>query len=209
MSAAEEGLGLEFDIRPAADGVPIIFHDPTLDRMTDRSGHVEQLESEDLVGTPLKGGGEIIRLQDLLDVWPKHLPLLCELKIDGHTDPESFAGRVADMIESFEGVAAIMSFSPVAVSAVGMGLMRGQLLPPQNGDPSVDLAKGNGFEVDYLACHVGDAANPFLQKARSKLPLVTWTVTSEQQCRDLSNITDSQIFEGFDPALAKRHILNT
>lgn len=208
QSAAEQGLGIEFDVRPSSDGTPIIFHDPTLDRMTETSGLVEKIASDQLIGTPLKGGGEIVALERLLEVWPEDLPLLCELKIDGVTDPETFAARVAHMFESYSGLAAMMSFSPIAVSAVPASIMRGQLLAPRKGDPSTDLAQGHGFEVDYLACHVDDTANPFLQKARSRMPLITWTVTSDPQCCDLSGITDSQIFEGFDPALAKRHILN-
>src|SRR3990167_4313755 len=32
--------GLEFDVRLSADGVPVVIHDPTLDRTTDGSGPV-------------------------------------------------------------------------------------------------------------------------------------------------------------------------
>ncbi|MCR9269663.1 MAG: hypothetical protein NXH72_06735 [Hyphomonadaceae bacterium] len=208
LLAAEHGLGIEFDVRPAADGAPIIFHDPLLDRMTDQSGVVEARTSEDLIGLPLKGGGEIIDLKALLDVWPDHLPLLCELKIDGSTDPAAFAARVATLIDTHKGCAAMMSFSARAVASVPMTIMRGQLISLSNGDRSEDLTRIAKSKVDYFACHTDDAANPSLQAARSNQPLVTWTVKSEAQCRDLSGVTDSQIFEGFDPGLAKRLILN-
>ena len=36
--AAELGVdGFELDVRVSADGVPVVIHDPTLDRTTDRS----------------------------------------------------------------------------------------------------------------------------------------------------------------------------
>ena len=43
LAAAENGLGIEFDVRPAADGVPIIFHDPVLERMTGEAGAVAKM----------------------------------------------------------------------------------------------------------------------------------------------------------------------
>ena len=41
LQAAEQGLGIEFDVRPSSDGVPIVFHDPELDRMTSETGATE------------------------------------------------------------------------------------------------------------------------------------------------------------------------
>ena len=42
LAAAEAGLGCELDVRPAACGTPIVFHDPLLDRMTSESGLVSR-----------------------------------------------------------------------------------------------------------------------------------------------------------------------
>lgn len=209
LLAANHGLGIEFDVRPASDGVPIVFHDPVLDRMTDKIGSTEQFSSKDLIGMTLKGGGEIINLSTLLHAWPAKTPLLCEMKVDGSTDPTLFAEVVATCFSEHAGPAAMMSFSTQAVAAIPTSIMRGQLIAPAEGVASADLASVPKTSVDYLACHVGAAANPSLQKARATLPLVTWTVKSQAECAELSNITDSQIFEGFDPDLAKRHILNT
>ena len=116
--------------------------------------------------------------------------------------------RVAKLIAAHKGPAAMMSFSIEAVASIPDSIMRGQLIAPTNGDPSADLASTARVTVDYLACHTGDAANPSLQTARAATPLITWTVKDAEMCADLSKLTDSQIFEGFDPKLAKRHILN-
>lgn len=209
LAAAEHGLGIEFDVRPAADGEPIVFHDPILDRMTAETGTVETRQSKDLIGTALNGGGEIISLEHLLSEWPAMTPLLCELKIDGDTDPNRFAADVGRMLLDHAGPAAAMSFSPLAVAALPGNLMRGQLILPARMSGVDDLTAIAPGPVDYFACHVDDAEHPSLKTAREKTPLVTWTVKDADTCATLAPFTDSQIFEGFDPALAKRHILNT
>lgn len=208
LAAAEQGLGIEFDVRSAADGVPIIFHDPTLDRMTQASGRVETLASEALIGAALNGGGEIIALATLLDAWPSTTPLLCELKVDGATDPRTLATSVAAQLRAHRGPAAMMSFSTHAVAVVPEEIMKGQLILPSQHSGATDLANTPIAAVDYLACHVSDASNNSLQAARATHPLVTWTVKDESTCEALKSLTDSQIFEGFDPLLAKRHILD-
>jgi glycerophosphoryl diester phosphodiesterase len=61
---------LETDVRVTVDGELVVFHDPTLDRVTDRSGRVESLPWREMQ-TALIGGREpILRLEDLLGAWP-------------------------------------------------------------------------------------------------------------------------------------------
>src|SRR3990167_2612616 len=130
-AAAMAGLGIEFDLRPSSDGSAMIFHDPLLDRMTAASGLFEAQPAASLSSTQLAGWEERIpSFDDLLEIWPAHLPLLCEMKIDGSTDPAGFAQTVAGRLANWPGLAAAMSFSEAAVRALPAGLMRGQLVLP-------------------------------------------------------------------------------
>jgi glycerophosphoryl diester phosphodiesterase len=61
---------LETDVRVTADGVPIVYHDPTLDRVTDRSGRVDQLPWAELAGARIGGREPVLRLEELLGAWP-------------------------------------------------------------------------------------------------------------------------------------------
>ncbi|MCU1603745.1 MAG: Glycerophosphoryl diester phosphodiesterase [Modestobacter sp.] len=61
---------LETDVRVTADGVLVAFHDPTLDRVTDRTGRVENLPWREVRSALIGGREPVIRLDDLLGAWP-------------------------------------------------------------------------------------------------------------------------------------------
>ena len=62
---------LETDVRVTSDGVLIAFHDPTLDRVTDRSGRVEQLPWREVRSALIGGREPVVGLEELLGSWPE------------------------------------------------------------------------------------------------------------------------------------------
>lgn len=206
-AAAKAGLGIEFDLRPAADGTAMIFHDPLLDRMTAESGVFEQREAGALRGVALGGTGETIpAFDDLLGFWPRGLPLLCEMKIDGTTDPGGFAKTIAARLAAWDGLAAAMSFSEAAVRALPETLMRGQLVvpslhtAPETFDGVVERAIADG--IDYLAVHFTDAARAAELAAPLGKPVVVWTVRSLADLESVKPYKPAIIFEHIDPGAA-------
>src|SRR3954469_23674841 len=61
---------LETDVRVTADGVLVVFHDPTLERVTDRAGRIETLPWSEVSAARIGGREPILRLEDRLDAWP-------------------------------------------------------------------------------------------------------------------------------------------
>ena len=61
---------LETDVRVTVDGELVVFHDPTLDRVTDHTGRVESMPWRELQPALIGGREPIIRLEDLLGAWP-------------------------------------------------------------------------------------------------------------------------------------------
>ena len=96
QQAVEAGAdAVEFDVHLSADGVPVVFHDPTLERTTDGRGTLASLPLAALrevdAGArftpdggktfPWRGRGvRIPTLDELLDTLPATLPLILELK---------------------------------------------------------------------------------------------------------------------------------
>ncbi len=73
---------IEFDVQLSADGVPMIFHDATLDRVTDGTGPLAARTLAELKSLEIfNGGGRILTLQEGLEILaPTHLVLRCEIK---------------------------------------------------------------------------------------------------------------------------------
>ncbi|HZN17627.1 MAG TPA: glycerophosphodiester phosphodiesterase [Micromonosporaceae bacterium] len=61
---------VEMDVRATADGVPVVFHDPTLLRMTGRPEPVAALRWADLSSVRVAGQAVIPRLEEVLGAWP-------------------------------------------------------------------------------------------------------------------------------------------
>ena len=198
--AANAGLGIEIDVRPSVDGVPVCFHDLSLIRMTAHEGFVSDYTSDALQSFKLKGGGHIPSLADLLVIWPTNLPILVELKIDGETDPVAFTKTVADQVSAFGGCAAMMSFSEEAVATIPNDIMQGQLITPRKDTPDFDerLARARASHVDYLALHVTDAA----ASAGESKPVVCWTVQTAEHRTIVADSGHAEIFDHLPSPLA-------
>ena len=69
--AAEEGYRyVETDVHSTRDGVPVIHHDPDLDRTTDRSGRIAELPWSSVRRAHVAGREPVCRLQDVLEELP-------------------------------------------------------------------------------------------------------------------------------------------
>ncbi|HCB34595.1 MAG TPA: glycerophosphodiester phosphodiesterase [Acidimicrobiaceae bacterium] len=71
--AGAVGLGcqyLETDVRATADDKLVVFHDPTLDPVSDSAGAVDELTWDEVSRARVAGTEPIPLLDDVLDAWP-------------------------------------------------------------------------------------------------------------------------------------------
>ncbi|WP_396027529.1 glycerophosphodiester phosphodiesterase [Actinoplanes sp. TBRC 11911] len=62
---------VETDVHATADGVPVVFHDETLLRLTGVAGRIGSLTWADLSTLRVGGAAAIPRLDETLDAWPE------------------------------------------------------------------------------------------------------------------------------------------
>ncbi|MEJ3744339.1 glycerophosphodiester phosphodiesterase [Actinomycetes bacterium KLBMP 9797] len=62
---------VETDVHATADGVAVVFHDATLDRVAGRPGRIADLRFADLETVRVGGAAAVPRLDDVLAAWPR------------------------------------------------------------------------------------------------------------------------------------------
>jgi glycerophosphoryl diester phosphodiesterase len=207
------GLAIEVDLQCAADHIPIVFHDAKLDRLTAKSGPVAARDADTLTNIPLRNSDDnILSFPVLLALVNGHVPLLLEVKSTWTRDGK-FEANIANLLAPYPGPVAVMSFDPYCVAAfreIAPNLPRGlvaerfddtghwhrlspwQRLAMRNLLSSA-IARPNFIAYDIKAL---PALAPLVARYLFGLPLITWTVrTNEERDRAL-RYADAMIFEG-------------
>ena len=89
---------IETDVHTTADGVPVVFHDPHLLRLTGTSGTVAGMRWADLAALRVGGAGAVPRLEDVLTAWPD-VRFNIDIKADGAVAPTVEVLRRAGMAD--------------------------------------------------------------------------------------------------------------
>ena len=78
---------IEIDVFKIADGSLVVFHDDTVDRLTEATGPIERYTKETLDTLSLEGGVKIPTLEEVLDLIDSKVVLNVELKGAGTAKP--------------------------------------------------------------------------------------------------------------------------
>lgn len=207
-AAVEAGYPAELDVRLTADGVAVVFHDRTLDRLTAGSGRIDRTDWRDLADRTLPGETRIPRLEGVLELVDGQVPLLVELKNEGR--PGALEATVADTLASYDGTFAIQSFNPLTVAwfrrrhpdwprgqlaglaADGAGRLRratlNRLLPNVYTRP------------DFVGYNHARLPAPPVERSRDRGRVVlAWTVRSGREYEQVGPFVDNVIFERIRP----------
>ena len=203
-AAIERGYAIECDVHLAADGVPVVFHDDTLLRLTGKDGKVWQRSSAELSALAVGGTGERIpTLAQVLDLVAGRVPIVIEIKgIAGHDG--GLVASVLDCLTDYPGHAALMSFDHWIIRDLGrkaenlpIGLTACGLSEADMEAHFSMLAHG----LSFVSYGVTELPNPFVSLVRNRLslPVITWTVRNQADAERTFRHADQMTFEGFAP----------
>lgn len=203
-AALEEGFGIECDARLSSDGVPFIFHDRTLDRLTTASGPFAARTASELDTIALSQGPAVIpRLTSVLALVNGRAPLLIELKVDAGTSPFPLCAAVREELRAYRGPVAAMSFHPGVArwfATHAAEIIRGLVVTEQDRPGLIGRIRRHlamrAARPDFLAYDIRDLPSSFAAHARAGgISVLSWTVRSEQQWLDVRAHADAAIFE--------------
>ena len=202
-AAIAAGHGIECDVQRSADNRAVVFHDFSLSRLTLAQGRVASKTAAELTQVRLMGqNGAIAELGAVLGVVRERAPILIEIKTEsGHVAPLCLAVRRA--LEGYRGKAAVMSFDPAVCAwfrRQAPHITRGLVITEEdnrgwkgNIERHRDLWKAR---PDFLAYDIRDLPSRFAGAQRARgLPLLTWTVRTEEQHATAAEYADAPIFE--------------
>lgn len=211
-AAVAGGYGIELDVQRSSDGLPVVFHDDTLERLTAESGPVARRSAAQLSAIALAGTSETIPgLRQVLAQVAGLVPVLIEVKCDRDTRVASLCLAVRRALEGYAGPHAVMSFDPRVsrwFCRHSPHTVRG-LVVSEGEDRAVPgkLRRHGALwhgRPDFLAYDVRDLPGRFAAAQRRRgLPVITWTVRSPEYRERAARYADAEIFEGM-AAAAKR-----
>jgi glycerophosphoryl diester phosphodiesterase len=215
-AAMGAGYGIEVDLQCAANHMPVVFHDATLDRLTSETGAVAARDAAALARIPLRNSKDtILSLPALLELVNGFVPLVLEVKSTWSRDGK-FETNIAQMLASYQGPVAVMSFDPYSLKAfreTAPLLPRG-LVADRFDDQShwSHLALGQRIAMrtllssaiawpNFIAYDIAalPALAPLVARFVFGLPLLTWTVRTPEQRERALRYADAMIFEGLRP----------
>ena len=202
--------------RSPADGEAMVHHDFALGRLTLGSRQLAAMTAAGLKEVPFKATADrIMTLGELCDFVGGRMPLVIELKSRFDGD-RRLVTRAADVLKNYAGPAVLMSFDPGPIEAlreIAPGLPRGIVAERHYKDSewyelSASQKRSLAFLLHaprsrphFVAYHVKDLPSPAPLMARHVfgLPLLTWTVRTEEDRRRARSWANQMIFEGFRP----------
>jgi glycerophosphoryl diester phosphodiesterase len=228
LRAAEAAIAgdfaIECDIQLSADGEAVVFHDETLDHLTDAAGPIAALSAAEITKVRIKGSDEPPpTFMALLDTVAGQTPIICELK-SGFDGDWRIADRAAALAAAYDGPLAFKSFDQDLTAY--LRLRRPHMRPPRGlcpigilaqasyDDPSwvflsderrrswTDFDHYDLARPDFLSWNVDDLPHkiPFLVKELTGAPIFAWTVRAAEQREAAHKWADQIVFDG-DPAL--------
>ena len=224
LSAAEAaiagGFAIECDIQLSVDGEAIVFHDETLDRLTDATGPLSAMSAADIAKLRIKGSGEPPpTFTAFLETVAGRTPIICELKsrFDGDW---RIADRAAALAATYDGPLAFKSFDPDLAAYLRLRRPHarpgpcpiGLLAQASYDDPDWDFLSAeqkrdwtdfdhyDRARPDFLSFNVDDLPHkiPFLVKQFTDAPIMVWTVKTAEQREAAHKWADQIVFDG-DP----------
>ncbi|MDO5520427.1 MAG: glycerophosphodiester phosphodiesterase family protein [bacterium] len=217
-NAIDYGYGIELDIQLSKDGVPVVFHDYTLNRVTGVDRKVSDLTLSELKQLRLcKSDQQIPTLEEVLQLVEGMVPLIIEFKVE-RLDL-ALCDKAIPLLDQYNGIYCMESFNPLVVrwfKKNRTAIMRGQL-----SDQFIkEKEKGNKIVLyglakllfnflgrpDFIAYNHKYASTFSLRviKHLFKLPIAAWTVKNQYDHDNNRHHFDYIIFDSFTPFRRER-----
>ena len=208
-NAIEHGYAIEIDLQMTKDNKLIVFHDDTLDRMTNSNGKVSEKTLAEIKQLTLKNSQEKIpTFDEFLSFVNGKTPVLIEVK--DHKKIGVAEEIIAKSLEGYNGQFAIQAFNPMIIkwfkqhTSFCAGILSCFFCDVRLAWYKKMLLKNlyllKNVKADFVS-YEATAGFYFkkLQRLKGKIPILFWTVRSKEEMKKFTSVCDNVIFENFLP----------
>ena len=193
-AAVDAGYAIELDVRLSSDGILVVFHDDTLDRVTAEKGRVDERSAEELGKINLMETSDTVpTFREVLELIDGRVPLLVEIKEDAMK--YCVTEKTIEMLRGYKGDFIVESFNPLALSLfkkempeVLRGVLSQNFLNQEKyRKPMYFLLQNLLLNVtcrpDFIAFNHIDYKNAALRLTRGlfRTTSVAWTIKNEEE----------------------------
>ncbi|HEX7066346.1 MAG TPA: glycerophosphodiester phosphodiesterase family protein [Bacillales bacterium] len=178
---------LELDAHLSKDGIPVLMHDATIDRMTDGEGWIKDYTVEELKRFRVGENETIPTLEEALRLVKGKMIVSIELKQKGYRYP-GLEQAVVDVIRKVDMLdqVYIIGFDHYAVAR--MRQLNNQIelgLVLSGASPAV-FSFMKKIRANYLAVGAAYITEEYVRACQEHgVQLIAWTVNTEQQIREM------------------------
>jgi glycerophosphoryl diester phosphodiesterase len=193
-AALERGAGIECDLRLTADNHIVVFHDADALRLCGSHAVIARSTLAELARFSVSNR-PIPTLRQLLKLVDGRVPLLLEAKIDERF--WRFGPALLAALGAYGGAYGVMSFDPrlprwlkTNAPHIRRGLVIADRLSPVRRWWAMMLA-----DPDFLAIDRAALNQPWVERARRRLPIYSWTIRSAADRAAAEPFADALIWE--------------
>jgi glycerophosphoryl diester phosphodiesterase len=220
QAAIEKGYGIECDLRPAHGGLPVVFHDDTIERLIGGDGRISDLTPSAIAALRTRiGGHSILTFEALLSLVDGRVPLLVEIKSEWDPPEIAFLAEIARRALDYPGDIALMSFDPDVMTVVRelateipRGIISGRYqdehgapwwrdrITEERAERLSNLLESGPAAPSFYAYQVSALPTPVTRYAREVdgLPIFAWTVRTTEDLEHAKFHANAAIFEGIE-----------
>lgn len=220
-AAIDHGYAIEIDLQLSQDGVPMVFHDEELERLTGETGPVNARPAAALRAIRLAGSSDgIPTLEEVLALVGGRAPLLIELKdqslVMGPTDGRLEAATAA-ALQGYTGEVALMSFNPACIhhlARLAPEIPRGittaaydpeswHPMPPEMCAHFRAIPDYDPTLSSFVSHEAADLSSPRVAELKAQgAAILCWTIRSAAEEALARRVAQNVTFEGYLPPLA-------
>ena len=208
--AIENNYAMEMDVQMSSDGVLVVFHDDTLNRVCGVEGKICETPIAELKKLHLYNSSQTIpTMEEFLNLVDGRQPLLIEVK--DHANIGELEQKLTDMLHNYKGEFIIESFNPFIIKWFYQNapeFVRGQLSTDFKDNKDLSWIKkyllrhmifNKSNHSQFIAYDIRDIKRPQIKRIKKKMPVLAWTVRSPEEIEENREYFDNIIFQDFKP----------